>query len=36
MDFIAKAQKWVNDNFIFFLILVSLGIVFIVGIARSF
>lgn len=34
-DFIAKAQKWVNDNFIFFCILVCVGIVLLIAGGRA-
>lgn len=30
MDFIAKAQKWVNDNFIFALVLTTIGILILI------
>ncbi len=34
-DWIASAKKWVNENFVFFLILTLLGIALIVGIAKA-
>ena len=33
-DWIANAQKWVNQNFIFFCILATLGIILLIGLAR--
>jgi hypothetical protein len=34
MDWISKAQKWTSDNFIFFLILATMGIILVIGLAR--
>ena len=33
-EWIANAQKWVNQNFIFFCILVLLGACLLIGLAR--
>ncbi len=35
MTWLNNAQKWVNDNFIFFCILVCVGIILLIGIARA-
>jgi hypothetical protein len=34
MDWISKAQQWVNQNFIFFLVLATMGIILVIGLAR--